>query len=250
MGVESPAAPKASGLSTVADVVVSPKDAFERLREAPTWGWAFLIAFALAIVGAVLAAPATHHATLAYLLQQIATNPLFAGMPDTAKQQMLANAQHPPLYQEIIGWVTVGVTLLIAALLNAAILLVGSVIGRGQTDFKRLWCGSMNVAVPSFGLMQLVVGIIATVRGPDAFGSLQDIMRAAPGLGLLVPHASGALASLLASCNIFMIWGLLLNVTMMLVLARTSKVIAWAFPIIIFVGYAVMQSGLAGALHM
>ncbi len=40
-------APRPNGLKTALDTIVAPKDAFESLRSAPTWGWAFLLALVL-----------------------------------------------------------------------------------------------------------------------------------------------------------------------------------------------------------
>ena len=51
---ESPqtAAPKANGLSTLLNVIAAPKEAFETLKVAPTWGWAMIVA-----IGAVSVVP-------------------------------------------------------------------------------------------------------------------------------------------------------------------------------------------------
>ena len=46
-------APRPSGLKTALDTIVSPKEAFESIRVAPTWGWAIVIAVSC-ICGTIL----------------------------------------------------------------------------------------------------------------------------------------------------------------------------------------------------
>ena len=42
-----PESARANGLKTALDMIIAPKEAFEQLRVAPTWGWALLILLVL-----------------------------------------------------------------------------------------------------------------------------------------------------------------------------------------------------------
>jgi len=52
MGVESPA--KANGLKTAIDTIIAPKEAFEAIRNAPTWFWALAISIVITMIGGYL----------------------------------------------------------------------------------------------------------------------------------------------------------------------------------------------------
>ncbi|HEU5479666.1 MAG TPA: hypothetical protein VFU90_07515, partial [Candidatus Tumulicola sp.] len=61
MGVDRAGAPKANGLKTALDTIISPKEAFEQLRVAPTWGWALLLTIVLYAFASYLLTPAIVH---------------------------------------------------------------------------------------------------------------------------------------------------------------------------------------------
>jgi hypothetical protein len=221
----------ASGLTNVVNTIVSPKEAFEALREAPTWGWALIIGAILSIIGYFLALPASHHATLV-AMQSLTSGPSFSTMSDVQKQQMLASA-NPGAVRDVLGAIGPVIFLLIAVLLNTLFMLIANAIGKGQADFKRLWCGSMNIAVPTFALGQLVAGIIAVLRGPDSFTSMADLFRAVPGLGTLASGMHGFGGAFLAFITVFSLWGLFLNGTMMRAMARAAAGASWAVAILV-----------------
>ncbi|HVA32656.1 MAG TPA: hypothetical protein VNG31_00825, partial [Candidatus Baltobacteraceae bacterium] len=143
MGLDVAETPRANGLKTALDTIVAPQEAFERLRSAPTWGWAFLIAAVLLVAGNLLQRPAQLHAAAGTMQHLFATNSFFANFTGAQKQQALERATHPTTVQTAIGLIGVVVSLLVAALLNSIVLWAGSAIGRGTANFRNLWAASL-----------------------------------------------------------------------------------------------------------
>ncbi|HTX59854.1 MAG TPA: hypothetical protein VMH02_09255 [Verrucomicrobiae bacterium] len=245
MGLESPEASNGNGLKTALDTVVAPKDAFESLRSAPTWGWALIVAAVLLVAGNAMQRPAQLHAAIGTLQHMMATNSLFSSMSDAQKQEALEKAQHPSALQTALSYVGVVVSLFIAALVNSVVLLLASLAGRGTADFKRLWAGSMNIAIPTFGLNYVVLGAICLVLGPEHFQTSADIMRSAPGLATIVPDAHGFLGGALLGLNVFTVWGCGLNVTMMRVTSGVRGAAAWIGPVVVLLGGALISGASA-----
>ncbi len=241
----APAA-KANGLTTVMNTIAAPSDAFETLRVAPTWGWACLIAIVLLAIGTFLQAPAALHAGKIQTQQMMATSSFFANLTPEKKAEIVARAGQP----SVLPYFFIAVILFVVVLFNTLFTLIGNAVGKGQADFKRLWAGSMNIAVPTFALGSLIVGVITMVRGPDAFNSSMDIARTMPSLAYLAPHsASPAMVSFLTGISIFSLWGLFLNATMLRVTARTSPAVAWTFAVLITLLGALLAAGAFGAAH-
>ncbi|MGZ3516740.1 MAG: YIP1 family protein [Vulcanimicrobiaceae bacterium] len=249
MGVDAPMPRKANGLFSVANVFAAPRETFETLRIAPMWRWAFLIGVILFFAGTMLALPAGRHASIATIQRMEHTSPFFANMSEAQKQQALVNAGKTTSITYIFAIVRGALTFLVMALCNAAILLVFNAAGKGQGDFKRFWCGSMYVAVPTIGIGSIVLGIICFVRGPDSFNTTADIFRAMPSLATIAPNVTGAATSFLATINPFTIWGLFLNATLLMTVARTSKRLSYTAGIVIMLLTAVMQAAVSSAAH-
>jgi hypothetical protein len=231
---------KANGLKTAIDTVIAPSEAFQSIRLVPTWGWAAIIASALMIAGYVMQLPAAHHAAIGTTQHMVATSPFFAGMTDAQKQKVIAQSANPPAYQTVIGIIGTIVTLFIAAVLNAFFLYLGNAAGRGTAGFSRYWAGSMNVAIPSFGLSYVVLGCIAIALGPDHFATSADLFRAIPGLGMILRPA-GLFGGFLTAINVFTVWGLVLNVLLMRLTGEVRGAMAWIVPVLIFLGGALLQ---------
>lgn len=244
MTTQAPVAPKATGISTVIDTIVSPGDAFERLAVAPTWGWACLIALVLLFCGMYLEGPALTHAGYATMQHMLATNPFFANVPAAKKAEMLSGAAHPKAAALIGRYVFVAVFLFIAVLFNTLFMLIGNAAGGGKADFKQLWAGSMNIAVPTMGFAVLLTGALAAFHGPDTFNSNLDMVRLLPGLGWLAPGGSPMLDGFLSAITIFALWGMFLNATMLRRLAKTGAGVAWTFAVLVLLlGAAVGAAG-------
>ncbi|MGA7354128.1 MAG: hypothetical protein WA431_04445 [Candidatus Cybelea sp.] len=246
MAAEISQTPRVNGLKTVLDIIVAPKDAFESLRATPVWRWALLVTLVLMIVGYFLEQPASQHASYGTMQHALATSPLYASLSDEQKQRILARVANPPAYQAVLSVGGIVIGLFIATLLNAVILLAGSTLGRGTGDFKHLFAGSMNIAVPSLGLFYLVLGIICRVLGADHFATVGDISRAVPSLALLAPGATGRLGIFLGGIQLFSLWGCGLNILMMRILAGMRNALAWLVPLLILIGAALLQAGVSG----
>ena len=213
---------KASGLTNVVNTVISPKEAFEALRAAPTWGWALIITIVVAMICSFLEVPALLHAFEAGWPAQVAANPRMASM----SADQLAPIKHfseisfhfAPLFALIF------VPLFI--LLEAVVLWILSAIGKGSVGFKALWSVSANIAIPAAAIAAIVNLVVVLARGADSFPSMQSVQTAIPTLALLAPHA-GKLTNFLGAFTPFTIWGAGLIVSAMLITARTNKGIAW-----------------------
>ena len=232
---ESPqSAPKASGLQTVLNTIASPKEAFETLRVAPTWGWAAIISIVLVFVGGLLFAPASQHATLGFA-QHFVTTPMAANMSDAQKQKMVDDALHPSTVKTMLGLVANSVIIpFLACVLNALFLLIGNAIGKGTSSFKNYFSSSMNVLVPTFGLAQLAAGLIGYFRGADSFNSYGDLFRVLPSLAWIVP-GHGYAVGFFSAFSIFAIWGLYLNAMSLKVMGGVKPTVAWTVSIVILV---------------
>jgi hypothetical protein len=219
MSVSAPVATKANGLTTVINVITSPKEAFETLRIAPMWGWAFVIAIILAAVGQYLATPATIHAVQASFPQQVAANPQLAGLSPEQQQRAL----NMSLSFVRWTWLFTPITVLIGSLVATIVMLIFKAIGRGDAGFKQLWCAAMNIAVVSVGVYSILAGLVALVRGAASYNSTADAYRALPSLAWLVPHAGVKTAAFLAAFNVVGLWSAVLVAMAMMYVAKTSK---------------------------
>ncbi|MBV8284314.1 MAG: YIP1 family protein [Candidatus Eremiobacteraeota bacterium] len=245
MAFERAEAPKGDGLKTTLDIVVAPKDAFERLRTAPTWGWACAIAIVLLIAGYFMQRSAQLHAAIGTMQHMMATNSLFANMTDAEKQKAIENAAHPGPIATAFGVIGVVVSLFFAVLINSVALLLGNALGRGTASFSQLWAGSMNFAVPTFGLNYLILGTICLILGADHFVNSGDLFRAVPGLAMLFPSSHGFIGAFLFGINVFTLWGFVLNATMLRVVGGVKGAVAWIVPLVVLVGGALLIGSMA-----
>jgi hypothetical protein len=219
MGVSAPAAAKANGLTTVVNVIAAPREAFETLRVSPMWGWAFVVAAALATLGQYLATPATIHAIQAGWPAQVAANPRLAALTPEQQQHALDVTLGALHY----GWLIWPIAVLAIALLQTIIMLIFRAVGKGDATFKQLWCASMNVTVIGSGMYGLLSGLIAVVRGPATYNSVADSLRAIPSLNWLAPGAPIKVAAFLGAFNVVSIWGAIVLALAMICVARVSK---------------------------
>jgi hypothetical protein len=240
---ESPqtAVPKANGLSTLLNVIAAPKEAFETLREAPTWGWALLVTLVLSVVGAFLMVPALQHASDAAFPQMVASNPNMAGM-SAEKLAQIRTFTH-----NVIGFSPILVIfgLFIGILIQTLVMLILNAIGKGSGTFKTLWASSWNVAVTA-GIGAILLAVIVLLRGADSFDSQAAVQAAMPNLGLLAPHL-GKLTNFLSAFTPFSLWGAWLIVQAMLFVARAPKGIAWTTGIISVIVPALFTLAAPGA---
>lgn len=233
MAVDSPpvSPERRNGLTTALNVIIAPKEAFETLREAPMWGWAFLIAVILGVIGAYLALPAQMHAGQANMAHMYATDPRFAQMTEDKKAQAMAFgmaiAKMGPLFTPFF--------ILVVGLISAVVFLIVNIIGHGKGTFKQFWASSINVCIVTFGLYSVVNGVLAMIRGPEAFNKPMDAFMTLPSLAWVAPNAAPKMVAFLAAFNPFGIWGFFLTVMVLTVVARMAKPPAYIGAAILFV---------------
>jgi hypothetical protein len=210
----------ANGLQTLADVILAPKAAFERLRLQPTWGWAFIVAVVLGTFGAYLVMPAIVHATQATWPAMMAQNPRTAALSPADQQRALQLT----LGFMRFGWIAYVFFIPFAILIYAVIMFVFRALGGGSASFASLWAVSCNIAVISAGIASVVLGIIVRVRGADSFNSQAAVSSAVPSLALLAPGVGIKLFTFLSAMNVFSIWAAVLIYIAMRVTAKVSAV--------------------------
>ncbi len=230
------------GLSNVVDIVVSPDAAFARLRAVPTWGWAFIAATVLGVIGSLLAAPAILHAMDVSLPAQLAANPRFAALPADAQQRAIATQLRIAHVLAQLAFIGVPITLLVGALLQAVIMLVANAASKADGTFKSLFALSMTVSVVGVGLGSLVLGIIVLVRGTGSFDTMMSVQAALPSLALLAPGTHGALRGFLGGLNVFYLWATVLLALGMVRVARIGAAAAWIAAIVMLLATASMSA--------
>ncbi len=229
-------------MSNILNIIISPREALEALREKSNWLLPMLVTILLAIIGYLLGRDASIHATVGTMTHMLNTNSMFAGMGETAKAKMLQNAAHPALVSSIFSVVFLAFAIAVAMVFNSLFLLIGNAMGGGDANFKSLLSASALIAIPSFGLMQLITGIIEQIRGVDGFATTRDILTVLPNLALLAPSASGPLFYFLASIGIGALWGLFLNATALRATADAKGPATWIIPTIVLLLSAAIAS--------
>jgi hypothetical protein len=229
------------------DTIVDPNAAFESIRIAPAWGWALTALCVLTVAGYAMERPAALHAAVGTIEHMLATSTMFSSLTDAQKQAMVDAAEHPTPIQSVVGAAQVIAVYAIGILFNTSILLAGNAIGEGTANFRRLWAGSVNIAVPTLGLSAVVLGVIALMRGAASFHTTSDLINALPNLGWAFPGLHGRTAGFFAALNVFLIWGLFLNIAMMRKTAQVRGMIAWVFPLLITLVGALLSGMLSAA---
>jgi hypothetical protein len=223
-----------SSFANIVDIVIDPSAAFARLRDVPTWGWAFVVATLLGIAGFLLMEPASVHAFDKSMPAVYAATPQIAKLP--ADQQSKVIAQYMSFGRVFVqlSWIATPVIFLIASLISALVMLIGNAIGHGDGSFKKFFALSMLIAVIG-GLGLLVAGLIAVVRGPDSFETTGSVQRALPNLAMLVPNASHKVETFLGTMTIAALWSTVLTALGMIALARVSRPVAWTVAVLMLV---------------
>jgi hypothetical protein len=237
MAVDSTQMTKANGLATLLDTIVSPKEAFERLAIAPTWGWALLFSLALPIAAYFFMLPAIQHGMLGDLAKQAATNPNIAQMTPEQRAKIAGYAPFFVIFTPIAIFFFVFLQTIIMTVFNAA--------GKGQGSFGKLWAAAMNMCIV-YGIGQIVAAAVVYIRGADSFNSAAEVQRAVPSLALLAPGVSDPhLLAFLATVNPIFVWSVVLVSMAMRYTAKVSSGPAWGaalvsylVPMLIGVGFA------------
>lgn len=217
--MESQSVPAANGLKTLVDTIIAPKEAFESLRTAPTWGWAFIIGVPLAMLGSYLTVPAMSHALTAAWPTMVAHNPQLAQLTPAQQQTQLALV----LKFAQFGWIALLFMMPFFMLLQALLLTVFNALGHGSGTFKQYWAAAVNISVPAFALYSIVAAVIGLARGPESFSSQSSFYSLMPSLALFAPDGGIKLTAALSTINPFSIWGAVLAALALLVIGRTPR---------------------------
>jgi len=199
MSVEAPSPPARaplSGLTTYFSVLFTPRAAFARLSQYPTWGWAALIGMILVMATLLLTMPAQVHMSAAMQQQRIAE--MSADQRAAAQSAIQSMAGFTKVFIYIAGLIGPWIAWLITALL----FLIPAAIG-GEVKFGRAWVAALN-SFAVWGLAGLINAIIVSMRDPSTVNTPADI-SALPSLGLLV-HNNPKLFAFLFSYNVLYIW--------------------------------------------
>jgi hypothetical protein len=223
VAIESGPTSNGDGLKTAVDIVVAPRDALERLRSNATWGWAILIVIVVYALATWAIGPALVHATQADWPNVLAKNPQMA--TESPSQQ----AAHLAMTLKVVGfsWVITPIIVLFGVFLQALIMAICNMAGRGTAPFRRLWAVAVNIAIPLIALNGVVVAIIVLVRGSQSFSSAVELQAVMPSLGYLVPMSSLKLHTFLTFFNPFTLWGTGLIIAAMAIVAGVSRLWAW-----------------------
>jgi hypothetical protein len=232
LSTSQPPVERRSGLANVVDIIISPNAAFERIRQVPVWGWAFLVAALLGVAGAILIGPAMQHAMEISLPAKLAANDALAKLPADQQQKQIAAMIGISKTFAKFAWLFIPPFILLAGLIQALIMLIANAATRGDGTFKKFYALSMTVAVVGSGLGSLVLGLIVMLRGAASFEAPSAVNGALPSLALLMPGATGALAGFLGTLNVFVLWATALLALGMQRVGRISAGAAWATAII------------------
>jgi hypothetical protein len=234
-----------SGWHNVADIIVAPNAAFDRLRQVPAWGWAFIVAAVLGIVGSLLSQPAVWHAMQSTLPAQLAADPNMMKLPPDEQQKRIASIMGITRVMSQIGFVFIPFVILIAGAIQALVLTVANAIAKGDGDFKKYFALSITVSVVGTGLYSLILALIVLVRGASSFETMGAVQSVIPGLGMLVPGAHGSLAGFLGAFNVVALWATALLALGTIRLGRVAPVAAWSASVLLLLCTALIAA--AGA---
>jgi hypothetical protein len=228
---------RAGGLQTALDTLIAPNDAYARLRETPTWGWAYLIAVALAMLAALALVPALHHALAVALPAQVAAMPSIAKLPPGEQQAAIARIVSVQTLLLNVTWLSALAIVPLTALIQALVMLAANAIGRGDGTFRRFWALAMNVQVAG-SIGGLILAAIVLLRGAASFSEPGDIQRVIPSLGMLLPGAPHVLVAFFSAFNVAAIWQAVLLALGMIAAARIPRPVAWstALVMLLFLG--------------
>jgi hypothetical protein len=230
-----------NGLAVLWDVIVAPREAFATLRERPYVGWAFLATCILGMAGALLQIPAGEHVAVATLSSNATHDPRIAAMTPEQIQQTITISKTVQHWT----WAFYPVIAALAFLVTAIVLLVLNAIGRGDGSFRKSLAIAANVGFLSFGINYFVIGVLAALRGGDAFNVTLDLISLMPSFAWLAPGAPVKLATFLAGFNIFSLWSFVLLALGMRVTMRVSPAVAWGGATLFLIGAAAIPSAFA-----
>ena len=232
MSTSQPPVERRSGLANVVDIIIAPNAAFDRIRQVPVWGWAFLVAALLGVAGTILVGPAVVHAMETSLPAQFAANDAIAKLPADQQQKQIAVMMGVSKLIAKFSWAFIPPGILLVGLIQALLMLIANAATRGDGTFKKFYALSITVSVVGTGLSSIVLGLIVMLRGTNSFETQSAVQSALPSLALLAPGAKGALVGFLGVLNVFALWSTALIALGMSRIGRIPGGAAWATAII------------------
>jgi len=234
-------APTSSGLATVLNTIIAPKEAFESIRTAPTWGWAFIIAELLVLIGSIIVLPAIQHAFDFSWAAHISTNPRLSQMSADQLARAKSFAEAIVNIAPVFALLSVPIIMFVYTI----IMLLFNALGRGSASFEKLWAATANIFIPGAGLGSIVLGIIVLVRGAATLNAPNAIQSLMPSLAMLAPAAPVKLQAFLSKIDPFTIWTAVLIVLAMLITANVPKLHAWLTGLVILLFPALLAAAFA-----
>ncbi len=117
------------------------------------------------------------------------------------------------------AWVITPIIVLFGIALQALIMLIFNMAGRGKAPFRQLWAAAVNIGIPLIAVNGIVTAIIALVRGSQTFDSAQALQTVMPSLGYFAPTTAVKLHAFLTFINPFTLWGTGLVIAAMAIVA-------------------------------
>jgi Yip1 domain len=221
--------PKPNGLKVALDTIVAPREAFESIRIAPTWGWAFLIVLVLTLATSYIVTPAVVHGLQSDWPNTVAKNPALSGLSADEQQTRLAVSVKIASFV----WVFTPLFVLFGLVIGTVIMVIFNALGRGDGSFGKYWAAQCNIALTNT-VGAIVLTAIVFARGADSFTTAASVQEAMPNLGMLVPGV-GKLHAFFATFTPFTLWGAALVIVALMVIGRVPRVQAWLAGILAFI---------------
>jgi hypothetical protein len=222
-------------------MLVAPTDAFARLRETPTWGWAYLIAVVLAMLATLALVPALRHAMDASLPAQLAASPNIAKLPPAEQQKQIARIASAQSIILNFTWIGSIVIVPLVAIVQTAVMLLANKIGGGDATFRRLWALALNVQVAG-SIGGLILAAIVLIRGAASFDDPAQIQVVLPNLSMLAPGLPHVAGAFLGAINVAAIWQTVLLGLGLIAVARVSRPVAWSTAIVMLLSLGVFAA--------
>jgi hypothetical protein len=185
------------GLVTYCWVLTRPRAAFERLKTAPTWGWAAAFGILLTLAAFLIAEPAQLHVLAASESHRIAALPPNERLRAQIAQLQIAGSLKTlfiigPLLGPWITW-----------FLMALFFFMTAAISRARAGFGMAWVVALNSYIV-YAVGGVVNAELVSTRDPNQVNSALDLV-VVPSPGWLLPH-NPAIAAVLSAYNPFNIW--------------------------------------------
>ena len=228
-----------TAFSTLVAIVIAPGEAFEEIRQRPTWGWALAITIVLAAAGSLLGMQAARHMIEVSFAAQFANDPRFAGLsPDEARARVAQLVATAVAFANF-AWLFSIVYVPVAVAVEAGVLL--TVARRGAT-FVQLFSLATHVQFIVLGIGSLVLGTVVALRPIDSFRTQSDFLSSIPSLAWLAPSVPPKITAFLAGLGPFQLWATIVLALGLAAVARVRPLLAWSTAIALLLFGAVWSA--------